>query len=227
MSVTTEARRARRDYLRAIAKERALRTRVIFHRKRGEKAARLKRALLRARRDRVRLKHRYLVLKTKATAPLHRKALSCAYEDVGVLESGGNNRGTKVVRIIHDGGGKEGEAWCVWAVIAWYLEAGSKADWAITWGAVSRLHLVDGLKRTIYPVAGCVVRFVFSHTGLFICWCNAAGKRRPRLLATHIKTVEGNTGTAGAVSDSANGNDGVRIKIRPKWQVQDYLKPTK
>lgn len=183
------------------------------------------RAYKRAQVKKHRLRARYLSLKALAGKPMRYRALSAALKDVGVTERGGNNRGERVERIIRDGGGRAGEAWCLWAVIAWYKRAGSKTDWHRTYGAVRLIK--DVCQRVIIPLAGHIIQYTFDHTGLFICFCNAQGKRRPRLLATHIKAVEGNTGDSGATSDSRTGGDGVKVKIRPKAFVAAYYKATK
>lgn len=169
-----------------------------------------------------RLKAVYLARKSLASKPLRLRALHYALKDVGVTERGGNNRGTDVERIIREGGGSAGDAWCLWAVIAWYKRAGSKLNWSATYGAVRLIKNV--CKRVVGALAGHVIEYTFEHTGLLIYFCNANGSRRPRLLATHIKAVEGNTGDVGAVSDSQTGGDGVKVKIRPKTYVANFYK---
>ena len=66
-------------------------------------------------------------------------------------------------------------------------------------------------------VRGDLVRFTFDHVGMFV---------RDRGDGT-VETIEGNTGTSGAVSDSATGGDGVYRKIRSKGLVRDYVHVTR
>lgn len=148
--------------------------------------------------------------------PLRVRAFNEARKLVGVMEEGGNNRGAAVERIIHEGGGLPGQAWCGWFCAAVYKRAGSRAvEWR--WGAVRLLSSVSGVKRVSTPLPGDLVRFTFDHVGLFEK-DNGDGT---------ITTVEGNTGATGAVSDSATGGDGVYRKRRPKSQVNDYLRVTR
>jgi hypothetical protein len=217
----------RAAYIRAVVAERKARSRLIFRRKQGRKAIKLRRLLARKRLDRRKAKKAYVAAKATANAPMRLKALADAGGDVGVTESGGNNRGPAVEAIIRKGGGSVGDAWCLWAVIKWYRAAGSTANWSVTWGGVRNIRYVEGVKRVLVPLAGHVIEYTFEHTGLFVCFCNAQGQRRPRLLATHLKAIEANTGNSGAVSDSVTGGDGVKEKIRPKGLVLAYYKVTK
>lgn len=167
--------------------------------------------------------------KREAATPLGVKAWQEAGRDLNVREQGGNNAGPGVARIIREGGGSPAQypAWCAYAVAAWYRRAGSKVDWSGTWGAVRRMHLPAGVKITRFPKVGALVRFRFDHIGMFGGWCDSRGRKRPRLLATHIRSREGNTGATGAVSDSIGGGDGVREKIRPRVLVADFLEVTR
>lgn len=167
--------------------------------------------------------------KAAAQRPLGAKAWDQAGRDLDVREQGRNNAGPGVARIIRDGGGNPADypAWCAYAVAAWYRRAGSTVDWTRTWGAVRLMHTPAGVNITTSPKIGSPVRFRFDHIGLFGGWCDAQGRPRPRLLATHIRTREGNTGATGAVSDSRAGGDGVREKIRHKSLVSDYLEVTR
>lgn len=143
---------------------------------------------------------------------------------VGVMEQGANNRGTMVDRIIAANYGVLGEPWCG-DFVAWcYRNAGSKAV-TRSWASVRLLGSVSGVaripKRRGEP--GDIVRFVFDHTGLLEGYCDADGRTVPAAMATHIRTIEGNTGATGAVSDSRTGGDGVYRKIRALSQVEDVL----
>lgn len=165
-------------------------------------------ALARKRLSQVRYAERVL---TRHYRPLRVRALQVALKEVGVVESGGNNRGTRVEQIIRANGGVPGEPWCGDFVAFCYLRAGAKSV-VRAWASVRMLGQV--LSRVRYPRAGHVVRYDFDHTGLFYRWVDKKGGV--------FEAVEGNTGTYGAVSDSVNGNDGVRIKRRFVSQVADF-----
>lgn len=145
--------------------------------------------------------------------PLRERAFAEALDLVGIMEQGGNNRGVAVERVIQEGGGLAGQAWCGWFAAAVYKRAGSRAvEWR--WGAVRLMALASGVRRTSRPRKGDLVRFTFDHVGLFEK-DNGDGT---------ITTVEGNTGASGAVSDSRTGGDGVWRKVRSKSLVSDYLR---
>jgi hypothetical protein len=187
-----------------------LRSRLIFHRKRRRKAARLARAYGRNKATLARLRRELAASRRKP--PLRLRALQEAEKLIGVMEKGGNNRGPEVERIIREGGGRVGDAWCGWFVATCYRRAGSKrVTWQ--WGAVRLLRGLVGIRATSNPRAGDLVRFTFDHVGIFVR--NAHNG--------HIETIEGNTGVSGAVSDSKTGGDGVYRKLRPKSLVRDYL----
>lgn len=175
---------------------------------------RLKRQLAKHPRSRVLRKalRRWRHKLALANPPLRKRALAEALRLVGVMEGPFNNRGREVERIIAEGGGLPGQAWCGWFVAACYKRAGSKAvDWH--WGAVRLMFPLPKVVRVEHPLPGDLVRFKFDHVGLFI---SDHGNS--------IKTVEGNTGATGAVSDSKTGGDGVYIKHRDKALVADYLR---
>lgn len=143
--------------------------------------------------------------------PLRVKALEQARHLIGVMEQGGNNVGPTVTKIIRANGGEGPEPWCGDFVAYCYRLAGSKAvtRW---WASVYYLGVISGLRTVRVPQPGDVVRFTFDHTGLFEK-DNGDGT---------ITTIEGNTGSIGAVSDSSTGGDGVYRKIRSKSQVANY-----
>lgn len=157
-----------------------------------------------------------------AARPLRVRALDEAREALGrhIFETGGNNRGPQVEAIIEYAHGQVPEPWCVDFDIWCYGHAGSTVVRPGFPRAV-RLMLTAGTREGA-ALAGRMVRYTFDHTGIFVCWCNSAGQRRPKLLASHIKAIEGNTGAAGAVSDG-NGSDGVYEKVRARSLVQDFL----
>lgn len=183
----------------------------------------IKREALRDRKQETRkaeLKHaeakRALRLALKARKPLREKAYDQAVKLIGVMERGGNNVGAEVEKIIREGGGLRGQAWCGWFCAAVYKRAGSKApSWH--WGAVRLYIPLSGVSRTSSPKRGDLVRFTFDHIGMFVK-DNGNGT---------IETIEGNTGSTGAVSDSATGGDGVYRKTRSKSLVRDYLHITR
>lgn len=174
-------------------------------------AARTKWELLRAAKWRKRRAE-----KDAKAATLRERAYQEASRLVGIMEKGGNNRGPEVEKIIREGGGLPGQAWCGWFLAAVYRRAGSVAvTWQ--WGAVRLWLPLPGIRRTSTPRRGDPVRFNFDHIGMFV-----------RDLGTgYIETIEGNTGASGARSDSTTGGDGVYRKSRSKTLVRDYLEVTR
>lgn len=144
-----------------------------------------------------------------------------------VVEGGRNNRGPVVDNIIGYAHGDLGEPWCVDFDIWCYGHAGSRFLKPGSPRAV-RLMNAHGVRPVKAAKPGDPVRFTFDHTGLLIGFRRyVAGKLVPcpRWLATHIKTVEGNTGSSGQMlSDSRDGGDGVYVKVRPLWAVADFLR---
>lgn len=156
---------------------------------------------------------------------LRRRALKHAKFNVGVKEVGGNNRGPKVDEIIKYAKGTLGEPWCVDGVIWCYGHSGSTVVKPGFPRAVRDMARRKGVVKVEGKAhSGNIVRFVFDHTGLLWYPCNAAGRRTLWSRATHIKTIEFNTGSVGAQSDSTAGDDGVAIKVRDRKLVRDYLR---
>lgn len=151
----------------------------------------------------------------QATA-VHERAYRVAAGLVGVMEEGGNNRGTMVMKIIQTNGGSGPEPWCGDFVAYCYRLAGSKTV-TRSWASVRLLGGVTGVRRTVTPKRGDLVRFTFDHVGMYVRDCSDGT----------IETVEGNTGSSGAVSDSKTGDDGVYRKRRAKSLVNDYLRVTR
>lgn len=183
---------------------------------RGAKAVRAHRLRVyrRRRAERNRLRAEWLEIKRTANKPLRLRALAEAEKLIGIMERGGNNAGADVARIIRGGGGNPSDrpAWCGYLCAFVYRLAGSKAvSWQ--WAAVRLLYPLSGVGKTSHPLPGDLVRFTFDHVGLFEK-DNGDGT---------ITTIEGNTGTSGAVSDSKTGGDGVYRKIRSESLVRDYL----
>lgn len=151
-----------------------------------------------------------------ANKPMRLRALEVAQGLVGVVEQGGNNAGPMVNKIIRENGGTGPEPWCG-DFVAWcYRRAGSRM---VTrgWAAVRILGWLTGMRVVSTPVAGAIVIFNFSHTGLV----------EKVLSAGQIQTIEGNTGSSGAVSDSQSGTDGVKRKVRSTGLVVRYVIPTR
>lgn len=166
--------------------------------------------------------------KVRANTPLRERAYRQALALVGTMESGGNNRGPGVERIIRGGGGTAGQSWCGWFLAYVFRLAGSRSVvWQ--WGAVRLWVPLSGISRTTAPLRGDVVRFTFDHIGMFVRFVRKVDGHWvtcTRAQATHIETIEGNTGATGAVSDG-NGHDGVYEKIREKGLIRDFLKVTR
>jgi hypothetical protein len=164
-------------------------------------------------------------LRKRQSGPLRLRAYKEAKRllDAHVRESGGNNRGKMVAEIILANHGAVGEPWCG-DFVAWcYRKAGSKSV-NRNWAGVKKYLPMSGLRRTGAPLKGDLVRYNFDHIGVFAGWCDAAGRPLPHRRATHLKAIEGNTGHAGAVSDSAGGGDGVYLKLRSRTLVTDFIR---
>jgi hypothetical protein len=129
-----------------------------------------------------------------------------------VSEQGGNNRGAEVEAIIRANGGTPGEPWCGDTVAYCYLKAGAKSV-VRSWAAVRLIEKL--LTRVRSPRRGHVVTYKFDHTGLFKEWAPEHG-------GGFFYAGEGNTGDAGAVSDSRTGRDGVKLKLRHVDQVAGF-----
>jgi hypothetical protein len=191
----------------------------------GTSEARRARATLRAKKRAVGKAENALSLakikRQRAQAAANKTLGERAYEEalklVGVEEHGGNNRGEMVEKIIRYAQGQVPEAWCVDFNIWCYGHAGSEVVAPGYTRAVRFMVPWSGLIVVGSPKRGDMVRFTFDHTGLFVK-DNGDGT---------ITTIEGNTGATGAVSDSANGGDGVYVKVRSKSLVRDYIRVTR
>lgn len=167
------------------------------------------------------------------TSPMRMLALhhALALAREHVHEAGGNNRGAEVERIIRYAGGVVGEPWCVDTVIYVYGHAGSHvmrpgAPRAVRFMAPRAGVTVHG-PREGRP--GDPLRFIFDHTGLLVGYrrLTRAGRYVPAspATATHVMTVEGNTGHDGARADgSPTGRDGVFVRYRAIELVRDSLR---
>jgi hypothetical protein len=146
------------------------------------------------------------------------RAMAEAKRCIGVMEVGGNNMGREVLKFIRENGGTGPESWCGDFMAHCYRVAGSKVVQR-GWAAVRFLGFLTGMKvvsvRKLKP--GMIVCYIFDHTGMFLeylRWNGSSYVPCSATSATHIKTIEGNTGRVGAVSDSRTGGDGVYEKIR-------------
>jgi hypothetical protein len=147
------------------------------------------------------------------TLPLREKAYKVACTLIGVMEQGGNNAGPMVSTIIRENGGAGPEAWCGDTQAYCYRHAGSTAVQR-AWAAVRFIGFLTGMSVVKQPQRGDLVVFTFDHVGMF----------SKDLGNGTIETIEGNTGSSGAVSDSATGGDGVYRKIRSKSLVARYVR---
>jgi hypothetical protein len=146
-------------------------------------------------------------------SPMRVRALNTAEDLIGVMEVGGNNMGKKVLEIIRANGGWGPEPWCGDFCAHCYRRAGSKVVQR-AWAAVVNIGFLTGMSKVKSPLAGDLVCFKFDHVGIYV----------KDLGGGWIETIEGNTGRAGAVSDSRTGGDGVYRKRRSKTQVSRYVR---
>jgi hypothetical protein len=144
---------------------------------------------------------------------LRERAYKVADGLVGVMETGGNNAGPTVAKIIAANGGAGPEPWCGDFVAYCYRNAGSHGV-ERTWASVKELGKDADVHAVPDPERGDLVRFNFDHVGMFV----------RRIDPRTIETIEGNTGASGAVSDSKTGGDGVYRKHRAASLVTDYLR---
>ena len=157
-----------------------------------------------------------------ANPPLRLRALAEARALLGVVERGGNNRGPEVDRIIRENGGVLGEPWCGDFAAYVYRRAGSTAV-TRAWAATQYIGRIGGMSSR-GPRAGRrgdLVVFNFpgghpdsDHVGLLVNYVDVNGRRVDRHLATHVKTIDGNT-TANATHSDGTGADGVEYAVRP------------
>jgi hypothetical protein len=153
-----------------------------------------------------------------AHKPLRLRALAEALKLVGIMEVGGNNMGKRVSEIIRANGGTGPEAWCGDTMAFVYRKAGSKVVQR-GWAAVRLIGFLTGMRVVSYRDAlpGDLVCYRFDHVGML----------KQKLGNGEIETVEGNTGSSGAVSDSRTGGDGVYIKRRSTTLVARYVRVTR
>lgn len=154
----------------------------------------------------------------RARTPMRIRALAEMEKLVGIMEVGGNNMGRRVMAIIRANGGTGPESWCGDTVAFAYRAAGSKVVQR-GWAAVRFLGFMTGMRVVSYADAlpGDIVCYTFDHTGIL----------KSKLGHGEIETIEGNTGSSGAVSESATGGDGVYIKRRSTNLVARYVRVTR
>jgi hypothetical protein len=148
------------------------------------------------------------------------------------MEQGGNNSGPMVSKIIKAAGGVGPEPWCGDTMFYVYRMAGSKA---ITKSVGRTMAYVPWISRVkgVYVISrhnwskvkrGDIIRFEFTgdgvddHTGMFSKWV---------VPGSVAETIEGNTGSSGAVSDSTTGGDGVYRKQRSMSLIADFVRVTR
>ncbi len=155
---------------------------------------------------------------------LQQRALSEMWKLVGILESGGNNRGASVERIQHAVGGRTGDAWCGWTVAYAYQQAGCTTVNQF-WGSVANYGHINGQHVLGHKCrGGDPVVYTFDHVGAVVTFADKHGHPCNWRKAHHVVAIEGNTGTIGALSDSANGHDGVRVKLRSLELVDRFVR---
>lgn len=191
-------------------------TRQTWRAKLANATKRLTRATANAKKARADRRKAKAWLKAHPVPVLRLRAYKVAQGLVGVMEQGGNNTGPTVDKIIRANGGAIGEPWCGDFVAYCYRNAGSKSVQR-AWASVRALRGLVGVQATARPQTGDLVRYTFDHVGMFV---------KDRGDGT-ILTIEGNTGSSGAQSDSRTGGDGVYLKVRPKSLVADYLAITR
>lgn len=163
-------------------------------------------------------KQQGLSVKPVERAALGERALAEAKNllSKNIRESGGNNRGPWVDRIIKANGGVPGEPWCGDFAAYCYRRAGSKAV-TRAWAAVRLLGRLSGMrivhKNALEP--GDLVRFKFDHVGIFEGYVSNG-------LTWDVVTIDGNTGDAN-LSDGTGG-EGVERKTRPLSLVADGVR---
>lgn len=196
MALSARAKRLRRHYLRLRLRERRELHQYRLTRKQRKEA-------------------RAAYLKSKEVGPtLGQRALAEARSLIGVMESGGNNRGPLIDKIIRANGGILGEPYCGDGAAYVYRKAGSKAV-SRSWAAVRLLGGLSGIKKVSDPKPGDLVRFNFDHVALF----------EKRLDSTTIQTIEFNTSPGTATSDPGSG--GIFRRTRSTSLVKDYLRVTR
>lgn len=182
------------------------------HRPRKE-IRRLRRETIAAHKRTVVSEKRLANYRKKVHMPLRLRALEHARALIGVMEHGGNNTGSMVDKIIHGNGGAIGEPWCGDTMAFVYRAAGSRVV-QHAWASVRALGFLTGMSIVSTPQPGDIVCFTFDHTGMFV----------RDLGGGQIETIEGNTGSSGARSDSSTGGDGVYLKARSKSLVSRYVR---
>lgn len=146
--------------------------------------------------------------------PLREKALDVARTQVGVVESGGNNKGVPFERYQKPNGATAPEPWCG-DFVAWcYRKVGSKV---VQRGWASTIWLLAKLTPVTNPQPGHIVVYDFGtpgakHTGLFDEWAD-----RSKGL---FWAIEGNTGSVDA--SDGGGGEGVHRKLRSMSQVAGF-----
>jgi hypothetical protein len=141
---------------------------------------------------------------------------------VGVFESGGNNRGPQVNEYLKSANSKPGNAWCASFVYWVYKQCDStfklnSPAWSPSWFNKKYTIYTRGVDKDIKAQSGDVVGYYYqeknriAHVGFFY-----------RKTDKYIITVEGNTNEGGS-----RDGDGVFKKLRPYrtiYKISSYKK---
>lgn len=148
--------------------------------------------------------------------PYRLLALENARREIGVREVGANNHGPRVEWYqTFDSLPGEGYAWCNSFVDGMFATAGRPLkETRLSAGVQLTLAYAKQLGWVVAtPAKGDLVVFTFDHIGFV-----------DEVHPTYLITIEGNTGSSGAVSDSKRGGDGVYRKTRSRSLVQAYIR---
>ena len=154
------------------------------------------------------------------------KLAEIAISQVGTLEEGGNNRGSKVreyqaATYLAPGDWPWCAAFVCWCVREWCVQELKKPTFwrpttprAFGFESWAREQGFPVLGERAAVKAGDIVVFDMSHVGIAVASAPAGSK--------HVETVEGNTGVVG-LRDSAAG-DGVFRKKRPRPMIRSIIR---
>jgi len=150
-----------------------------------------------------------------------------AISQVGTLEEGGNNRGSKVreyqgATYLAPGDWPWCAAFVCWCIREWLAGVTPsrpqawrpKTPRAFGFEAWAKERGLPVLPESAAVKAGDIVVFDMSHVGIAVASAPAGSK--------HVETVEGNTGVVG-LRDSAAG-DGVFRKKRPRPMIRSIIR---
>ncbi len=127
-------------------------------------------------------------------------AVANAFRDVGVRETGGNNRGTRVEQYQRRAGGKPGQSWCYAALYTWFDDAARsmlipnplKKTMSVHTGW-NHIISVQGVRVLKAPVRGCLLFHDSGHGHGHVGICTDTS-----VPAWRCASIEGNTNKAGS-----------------------------